>query len=79
MTFLTSELKEKRERLTEIERRLERLSHQHEMGIINDAQLLERSSGVARDAKEMRARVRELEEILSAPARLSLETAWRPG
>jgi chromosome segregation ATPase len=74
MTFLTSELKEKTERLIDIERRLERLSHQHEMGIINDAHLLERSSGVARDAKEMRARVRELEEILSDPDRLSLET-----
>ncbi len=74
MTFLTSELKEKTERLVDIERRLERLSHQHEMGILNDVNLLERSSGVARDAKEMRARVRELEEILSAPDRLSLET-----
>ena len=75
MTFLASELKEKGERLTEIERRLERLSRQHEMGIINDAQLLERSSGVARDEKEMRVRVRELEDILSAPTRWGLETA----
>ena len=75
MAFLASELKEKRERLTEIEHRLERLSHQHELGIISDAQLLERSSGVARDAKEMQARVRELEDILSAPAQFSTDIA----
>jgi len=55
MAFLDSELKEKRERLTEINHRLKRLSHQHELGIISDAQLLERSSGVTRDAKEMQA------------------------
>lgn len=75
MAFLAEELKEKIERLAEIEHRLERLSHQHELGIISDAQLLDRSSGVARDAKEMRARVRELEDILSAPDRLSTDIA----
>ena len=73
--FLAGELKEKKERLAEIEHRLERLSHQHELGIIDDAQLLERSSGVTRDAKEMRARVRELEDILSAPNQLGIDTA----
>lgn len=75
MAFLADELKEKKERLAEIETRLARLSHQHELGIIDDAQLLERSSGVARDAKEMRARVRELEDILSAPDWLGTDTA----
>lgn len=75
MTFLADELKEKKERLAEIETRLARLSHQHELGIISDAQLLERSSGVAREAKEMRVRVRELEDILSAPDPLSTDVA----
>jgi hypothetical protein len=75
MAFLAEELKEKIERLAEIENRLERLSHQHELGIISDAQLLDRSSSVARDAKEMRARVRELEEILSTPDQLSTDMA----
>ncbi len=75
MAFLADELKEKKERLAEIEHRLERLSHQHELGIIDDTQLLERSSGVARDAKEMRVRVRELEDILNAPDQLSTDTA----
>ncbi len=75
MAFLTAELKDKKERLSEIDRRLDRLSRQHEMCILDDAQLLERSSEVARDGKEMRARVHELEDILTTSARWGVETA----
>ena len=66
--FLTGELRDKKERLADIDHRLERLSRQHEMGILDEVQLMERTSEIARDRKEMQARVRELESILSSPA-----------
>jgi len=66
--FLASELRDKKERLAKIDHRLERLSRQHEIGILDEVQLLERTSEIARDRKEMQVRVRELENILSSPA-----------
>jgi len=66
--FLAGELRDKKERLAKIDHRLERLSRQHEMGILDEVQLMERTSEIARDRKEMQARVRELENILSSPA-----------
>jgi len=66
--FLTGELRDKKERLADIDHRLERLSRQHEMGILDEVQLMERTSEIARDHKEMQVRVRELENILSSPA-----------
>jgi len=73
MTFLSEELKDKKERLAEIDYRLERLSRQHEMGVLNDTELRERSSQVVRESQEMRVRVRELERLLSDPAPWSLD------
>jgi hypothetical protein len=65
--FLAGELRDKKEGLVDIDHRLERLSRQHEMGILDEVHLLERTSEIARDRKEMQARVRELENILSSP------------
>ncbi len=70
--FLAGELRDKKERLAEVDHRLDRLSRQHEMGILDEVQLMERTSETARDRKEMQARVRELENILSSPAPWSL-------
>lgn len=67
MAFLLAELKEKEERLSDVNHRLERLSRQHEMGILSDAELLERSSQVAREGKEIEARVSALRRLLSTP------------
>lgn len=68
VAFLAVEFKEKNEKLSEMNRRLERLSRQHEMGILNDVELLARSSEVAQESQEMPERVHELERLLSAPA-----------
>jgi hypothetical protein len=73
IAFLTAELRDKRQRLAEIDHRLERLSRQHEMGILDDIQLMERTSEIAWDRKELQARVRDLENILSSP------TPWNLG
>jgi len=75
MAFMAAELKDKTERLTETKHRLKRLSRQHELGVIDDAELMERSSRAIRDARDMEARVRELEDILNAPAPWDLEKA----
>jgi len=66
-SFLASELSDKREKLATIDSRLERLSRQHEMGILDEVQLVERTSEIARDRKGMQGRIRELEDILSSP------------
>ncbi len=68
MAFLAGELKDKRERLANINHRLERLSRQHELGVLDDARLSERTHDVIRDRKETESRVRELDNILSSPA-----------
>jgi len=68
MSFLAGELRDKKGRLAKIDHRLERLSRQHEMGILDEVQLMERTSEIARDRKEMQVRIRELEDILSSPA-----------
>ena len=72
MSFLTAELKDKKEKLAKIDSRLERLSRQHEMGILDEVQLAERTSEIARDRKGMQSRIREVEEILSSPG------PWNP-
>ena len=72
--FLADELRDKKEKLSDMEKRLQRLSYQHEAGIIDDALLLDRSSNVARDGKEMHARIRELEDMLSSPDQFNTST-----
>ena len=68
MAFLSGELVDKRERMSIVEARLDRLSRQHELGLLDDAQLSERSAQVTQEAQELRARIRELENILDTPA-----------
>ncbi|MFC1910993.1 recombinase family protein, partial [Chloroflexota bacterium] len=67
MSFLSGELGDKQEKMAIVEARLERLSRQHEMGLLDDAQLSERSAQVAREAQELRVRIRELQNILDTP------------
>ena len=68
MAFLSGELVDKRERMSIIEARLDRLSRQHELGLLDDARLSERSAQVSQEAQELRTRIRELENILDTPA-----------
>ena len=73
LAFLAAEHEEKKEKLSDINHRLQRLSRQHEMGLINDAELRERSAEVVRDSQDIQTRVHELERLLSAPAPCSLD------